>query len=317
MATMKAVRLHEFGGPEVLVYEDAPRPVPKEGEVLVKITAAGINPIDWKTAEGQIEKVVKHRLPLIPGRDAAGTVEALGADVTSLAVGDAVFAVTAMQRTGDGTYAEYVTLPANTVCPMPASVDFTNAAAIPLAGMTAWQALFDEANLQSGQTILIHGASGAVGAFAVQFAKIKGANVIATATGDDMEYVRGLGADTVVDYKTEKFEDTAKGVDAVLDTIGGDTQARSWGTLRDGGTLVTIVGAPAEPPEAAKRGVQGKYFDAHPDRASLAEIARLVDAGRVKLRIGFILPLSEAKQAQEIAKGGHTRGKGVLQVHAG
>lgn len=314
MTTMKAVRMHEFGGPEVLKYEDAPKPAPKEGEVLVKVAAAGINPIDWKVGEGMMEKMAQHSLPLIPGWDIAGTVEAQGPGVTSPAVGEAVFAMADNQR--DGAYAEYVALPANTLCPKPTSVDFTTAASIPLAGTTAWEALTEEANLQNGQTILIHGAGGAVGAFAVQFAKVKGAKVIATATGDDMEYVRGLGADTVVDYKAEKFEEAAHAVDAVLDTIGGDTQARSWGTLRDGGTLVTTVGALAEPPEATNRGVQGKAFGAHPDRASLAEIARLLDAGQVKTRVGAAFPLSEAKQAQELAKGGHTRGKVVLQVQA-
>jgi NADPH:quinone reductase-like Zn-dependent oxidoreductase len=312
MATMKAVRIHEFGGPDILVYEDAPKPEPQAGEVLLKVAAAGINPIDWKVAEGMMEKMTKHHLPLVPGWDVAGTVEALGSGVTSFAVGDAVFAMADNQR--DGAYTEYVALPADILCPKPSAVDFTAAASIPLAGTTAWQALTEQANLQSGQTILIHGAGGSVGAFAVQFAKVKGAKVIATATGDDIEYVRGLGADVLVDYKTEKFEDAAKGVDAVLDTIGGDTQARSWATLRDGGILVTTVGAAAVPPEAAHRGVQGKAFGAHPDAANLAEIARLVDAGQVKTRVGATFPLSEAKQAQEQAKSGHTRGKIVLTV---
>ena len=172
----------------------------------------------------------------------------------------------------------------------------------------------EQAGLASGQTILIHGAGGAVGAFAVQFAKVIGAKVIATATGDDIAYVRSLGADVVVDYKTEKFEDAAHGVDAVLDTIGDDTQARSWATLRDGGVLVTTVGAVNEPSEASARSVQGKPFGAHPDGAVLAEIARLVDAGQVKTRVGATFPLSEAKQAQEQAKSGHTQGKIVLKI---
>jgi NADPH:quinone reductase-like Zn-dependent oxidoreductase len=312
MATMKAVRLHEFGGPERLKYENAPKPEPKDGEVLIKVAASGINPIDWKVGEGMMEKMVKHPLPLIPGWDVAGTVEALGPGVTAFAVGDAVFAMADNQR--DGTYAEYTALPANTLCAKPSSVDFTAAASIPLASTTAWEALTEEANLQSGQTILIHGAGGAVGAFAVQFAKVKGAKVIATATGDDIAYVRGLGADTVIDYKTEKFEDEAHGVDAVLDTIGGDTQARSWATLRDGGVLVTTVGVIAETPEAAARGVQGKPFGARPDGKVLAEIARLVDTGEVKTRVGATFPLSEVKQAQEQAKSGHTQGKIVLTV---
>jgi NADPH:quinone reductase-like Zn-dependent oxidoreductase len=193
-------------------------------------------------------------------------------------------------------------------------VNFATAAAIPLAGTTAWQALTEQADLVSGQTILIHGGAGAVGAFAVQFAKVMGAKVIATATGDDLDYVRELGADAVVDYKTEKFEDAARDVDAVLDTIGGDTQARSWRTLRDGGVLVTTVGITTDSPEAAARGVRGKPFGSRPDGAALAEIARLVDSGRVKPRVGSVLPLSKARQAQELAQGGHTRGKVVLKI---
>lgn len=312
MATMKAVRIHKFGGPEILVYEDAPKPEPQAGEVLIRVAAAGINPIDWKVGEGMMEQMAKHSLPLIPGWDAAGTVEALGLGATAFAVGDAVFAMADNQR--DGAYAEYISLPANTLCQKPSSADFTAAASVPLASTTAWEALFEAANLQSGQTVLVHGAGGAVGAFAVQFAKVKGAKVVATATGDDIAYVRGLGADVVVDYKTEKFEDAAHGIDVVLDTIGGDTQARSWQTLRDGGILVTTVGVITESPEAAARGVQGKPFGAHPDSAVLAEIARLIDAGKVKTRVGAMFPLSEAKQAQEQAKSGHTRGKIVLTV---
>ena len=308
MTTMKAVRIHQFGGPEVLTYEDVPRPEPKEGDVLIKVAAAGVNPIDWKIGSG----MMPHPLPLIPGWDVAGTVEALGPGVSGFTAGEAVFAMADMRR--DGAYAEYVVVSANILCPKPASVDFPTAAAIPLAGTTAWEALTEQANLTSGQTILIHGGAGAVGAFAVQFAKLRGATVIATATGDDLEYVRGLGADVVVDYKTEKFEDVARDVDAVLDTIGGDTQARSWQTLRDGGILVTTVGAITESPEATARGVQGKPFGAHPDAAVLAEVARLVDAGQVKPRLGAVRPLSEARQAQELAQSGHTRGKVVLEV---
>ena len=312
MTTMKAVRQHKFGGLEVLVYEDAPKPAPKEGEVLVKVAAAAINPIDWKVREGQMEQVVHHALPLILGWDVAGTVEEAGPGVSSLTAGAAMFAMGDNRR--DGAYAEYVVLPAATLAPKPETVDFTTAAAIPLAGTTAWQALTEEAGLAGGQTILIHGGAGAVGAFAVQFAKVKGAHVIATATGDDLAYVRGLGADVVVDYKAERFEDAAQGVDAVLDTLSGDTRARSWAVLRDGGVLVSTLPGAEPPPEAAARGVQGKSFMAHPDGAALAEIGRLVDAGKVTVRVGSVQSLGEARQAQELAEGGHTRGKVVLTV---
>ncbi len=312
MTTMKAIRIHQFGGPEALTYEDAPKPEPKDGEVLIKVAAAGINPVDAMVEAGAMEHVVKHTLPLVPGWDVAGTVEAFGPGVTGFTTGDAVFACADFRR--DGAYAEYTVIAAEALCPKPASIGFPAAASIPLAGTTAWQALFVEADIQSGQTILIHGAGGSVGAFAVQFAKVKGAIVIATATGDDIEYVRSLGADVVVDYKTEKFEDAAHGVDAVQDAIGGETRARSWATLRDGGVLVSIRQGAAAPPEAASRGVQGKSFMAHPGAANLAEIVRLVDAGQVKTRVGATFPLSESKQAQEQAKSGHTRGKIVLTV---
>jgi len=312
MTTMKAVRIHEFGGPDKLKYEDAPKPEPKEGEVLIKVEAAGINPVDGMVEKGAMEKEVPHPLPLIPGWDVAGTVEALGPGVTAFAAGDAVFAFADIRR--DGAYAEFVLVAAATVAPKPASLDWAAAASVPLAATTAWQALFDQAALATGQTVLIHGAGGAVGSFAVQFAKVKGARVIATATGDDVEYVRGIGADVVVDYKTEKFEDAAKNMDAVLDTLSGDTRARSWATLRDGGVLVSTLPGAQPPPGDGARDVQGKSFMAHPDGATLKEIGGLIDAGQVKTRVGSILPLSQAKQAQELAQSGHTRGKIVLQV---
>lgn len=308
MTMMKAVRMHKFGGPEVLIYEDAPMPQPKEGEVLIKVAAAGINPIDWKVGEGYLN----HTLPMIPGGEFSGTVEATGLGVSAFKAGDAVFAMADISQ--DGAYAEFITVSADTLCPIPSSVDLMTAAALPLAGTTAWQALTEQARLASGQTILIHGAAGAVGGFAVQFAKAKGAKVIATASGTDLDYVRGLGADVVIDYKTQKFEDAAKGVDAVLDTIGGETQSRSWQTLREGGVLVTTVGITTDVSEAAARGIQGKALGAHPDGAELAEIARLVDAGQVKPRIASVYPLAEARQAQEFAKSGLAHGKVMLKV---
>ncbi len=310
--TMKAVRIHEFGSSNKLVYEDAPKPEAKDGEVLIKIAAAGINPVDSMIGAGKMEAMVHHTLPLILGWDAAGTIEAVGPGVTNFQPGDAVFAFANIRV--NGAYAEYISLPAAIVVPKPQSLSFDEAASVPLAGITAWEALFEQANLQSGQTILIHGAGGAVGGFAVQFAKAKGTTVYATATGDDVAYVQGLGADTVIDYKTEKFEDKAHGLDAVLNTLSGDTRARSWGTLKDGGVLVSTLPGAEATPEAAARGIVGKSFSAHPDASYLAEIGRLVDTGQVKVRVGAVLTLSEARQAQEQATGGHTQGKVVLSV---
>ena len=310
--TMKAVRIHQFGGPDKLVYEDAPKPEATDGEVLVKVAAAGINPVDIMIEEGKMEQEARHTLPLIPGWDVAGTVAAVGPGVSAFSVGDPVFAFADARR--NGAYAEYVLVTAATLAAKPAAVDFIGAASLPMAGTTAWEALFEQAHLTGGQTILIHGAGGSVGGFAVQFAKAKGATVIATATGVDIAYVQSIGADTVIDYKTEKFEDKAHGVDVVLDTISGDTRARSWATLRDGGILVSTLPGAEPPPDAAARGVQGKSFTAHPDAAVLTEIAQLVDAGKVKVRVGATVPLAEAKQAQEQEMGGHIHGKVVLSV---
>ncbi len=310
--TMKAIRIHEFGGPEKLVYEDAPKPEPKDGEVLIKVAAAGINPVDSMIGAGKMEAMVSHTLPLILGWDVAGTIEAVGAGVSNMKPGDEVFALADIRV--NGAYAEFIALPAAIVARKPKTLDLIAAGAVPLAATTAWEGLFEEAKLTAGQSVLIHGAGGAVGGFAVQFAKSKGAEVFATATGDDVAYVHGLGADTVIDYKAEKFEDIAQGMDAVLDTISGETQARSWGTLKNGGVLVSTLPPVNVPPDAAARGVTGKAFSAHPDAAYLAEIAALIDSGKVRVRVGAVLPLSDAKEAQQQAAGGHTRGKVVLNV---
>ena len=310
MATMKAVRLHEFGGPDVLQYEDAPRPEPGPGEVLIRVRASSVNPADWKIREGYFEKMIPHTLPLILGLDAAGVVEAAGPGVTEFRVGDEVYANVGMTR--DGSYAEYVTTPAGTVALKPKTADFGTAASVPTA-LTAWQALFDIAGLKAGQTALIQGAGGAVGSAAVQFAKNAGATVVATASGDDLAYVRGLGADTAVDYKTQRFEDAAHGVDVVLDTVGGETQIRSFGTMKPGGTLVATT-APPDMDAAGKHGVTAKMIQLSPNAGQLREVAALMDAGKFRVRVGLTLPLSEARQAQEKGQAGQVRGKIVLSV---
>ena len=308
MTMMKAVVVHRYGGPEVLTYEDVPVPTPGEGEALLKVEAAGVNPGEAKIRRGDFAQY--HTLPLILGFDLAGTVAALGPGVTRFAVGDAVYANS--DSTRDGGNAEYVAVRASSVALRPKTLDAVHAASVPLAGLTAWQALSKEAGLTAGQTILVHGAGGAVGAFAVQFARIRGARVIATATGEDLDYVRGLGAE-VVDYKAEKFEDAAKGVDAVLDTISGETQRRSWTVLRPGGVLVATPGPPDQ--EAARaHGVVARMVEVQPSAADLSEIAALIDAGRVRTRVGLTLPLPEARQAHERLESGGTHGKVVLTV---
>ena len=313
MATMKAVRLHEFGGPDVLRYEDAPRPEAGPGEVLIRVRAVGVNPVDWKIREGYLESMIPHALPLILGTDAAGIVEAVGAGVTEFKPGDAVLASVGLVR--EGAYAEYVAADVKATTLKPETASFEAAASIPVAALTAWQALFDIAGLSAGQTVLIHGAGGAVGAAAVQFARNIGATIIATASSADKGYVQGLGADTVVDYKAERFEDAAHDVYVVLDTIGGETQARSFTTMKPGGILVATT-APPDGEAAAKAGVTAQMIQMKPDGAQLREIGGLMDAGKFQVRIGLVLPLPDARQAQEKGEAGGVRGKVVLQVSA-
>ena len=309
MTMMKAIVVHQYGGPEVLSYEDVSKPTPGAGEVLLQVEAAGVNPGETKIRQGAFAEY--HTLPFILGYDLAGTVAELGPGVTQFAVGDTVY--TNCDSTRNGGNAEFVAVRVAEIARRPQSLDTVHAASVPLAGLTAWQALFDVGSLTAGQTVLIHGAGGAVGGFAVQFAKVKGAYVIATASGDDLEYVRGLGVDSVVDYKTERFEEIAKEVNFVLDTVGGETQARSFTTMKPGGILVATPGPPDE--DAAKaHGVRAKMVEVTPSAANLIEIAALIDAGQVKTRIGLILPLSEARQAHERLEKGGTRGKIVLQI---
>lgn len=307
MSNMKAVRIHEFGGADVLHYEDAPKPTPKADEILVRVHAAGVNPADWKIRAGLYKPAGLSPLPLIPGFDVAGTVESVGSDVTAFQACDAIYADAA------SAYAEYVSLKAEIAARKPQTLDFIHAAGVPVGALTAWQALFEHGGLKSGQTVLIHGAAGGVGTFAVQFAKHIGAHVITTASARNFDFLRGLGADEVIDYNTTKFEDVVKNVDVVFDTIGGDTQDRSWQTLKRGGVLVSIVQAPSA--DAAKEhGARGVIFSARSDAAQLTEIGQLIDAGVVKVTVDTVLPLSEARKAHEISETHHARGKIVLQV---
>jgi len=303
---MKAVRIHQFGGPDVLQVEDMPMPEPGPEEVRIQVMAAGVNPVDWKIREGMRGM----QLPLTMGADVAGVVDMVGPGVDMFHLGDRVFG-RAMPEYGG--YTEYTIAKANQVAFMPKSLDFVHAAAIPVAGITAWQALFDQAGLQAGQKVLIHGAAGGVGSFAVQFAKWKGATVYGTATGKHVDYVKSLGADVVIDYKTQRFEDVAHDMDMVLDTIGGDTFERSWGVLKPGGILVSLV-HPIPEGEAEAHGVRAKIFRADVNSRELAEIARLIDEGRVKVEVTTVLPLTDARKAQEMSESGHAHGKIVLSV---
>jgi NADPH:quinone reductase-like Zn-dependent oxidoreductase len=312
--TMKAIRIHNYGGPEVLHYEDAPRPQPQAGEVLVRVHAAGVNPIDWKVREGYMKDFWPHKFPLILGWDLSGVVEELGRGVSRFKIGDEVYSVP--DSTRNGAYADYIVVRESELALKPKSLHHIRAAALPLAAVTAWQALFDAGQLASGQRILIHGGSGGVGHVAVQLAKWKGAYVFATASTKNQDLLRELGVDEPIDYTKQKFEDVARDVDLVLDLIGGETQERSWSVLKKGGVLLSLV-QPASVEKAKALGVRAAFVASHPSGAQLAEIAKLIDSGELKPVIDRILPLSEARRAHELSQSGHTRGKIALRVSNG
>jgi NADPH:quinone reductase-like Zn-dependent oxidoreductase len=311
MADMKAVRIHEYGSPDVLLYENAPRPVPGTGEVLVRVHATSINPIDWKIRAGYMKDWIPFTFPAILGWDLSGVVDSVGTGVTAFKKGDEVFAMPEINR--NGAYAEYIVVKAELLAAKPAALDHAHAAAVPLAGLTAWHGLFEFAGLKAGQRVLIHGAAGGVGTYAVQLAKWKGAYVLGTSSGRNLELVKSLGADEAIDYTAGPFEQKAKDIDIVFDTIGGDTQDRSWKVLKKGGVLASTVGQPAAD-KAAAAGAVGKSIQNRPDAKILSEMAKLFDQGSLKVTVGMQLPLNEARRAHEASQGGHARGKIVLNT---
>ena len=308
---MKAIRLHARGGPEQLVYEEAPDPVSQDTDALVRVFASGITPTEltWEATYKSRSGAV--RLPSIPGHELSGVVEAVGPRGGSVKVGDAVYALTDFWR--DGTAAEHVAVRAADLAPKPQTLSYAQAAAVPLSALTAWQALFEHANLTAGQHVLIHGAAGGVGNYAVQLAHWRGAHVIGTASSGNLAFVRELGADEVIDYTKTSFEDVIHNVDVVFDTVGGDTLERSWPVLRRGGALVSIADAISED-KLAKYGVRGIFFIVVPSRLELMEIGQLIDSGAVRPIIEAILPLDQARQAFARGLSGHNRGKIVLRV---
>jgi NADPH:quinone reductase-like Zn-dependent oxidoreductase len=314
MNTMRAVRAHRRGGPEQLVYEVVPRPEPGPGEVLVAVHAASItsSELTWgATWTDSPEPGGRDRTPIIPSHEMSGVVAALGPGVTEAEVGDEVYGLIPFVR--NGAAAEYVTVPADILAAKPATVDHDAAAAVPLAALTVWQALVDHASLRAGQHILIHGAAGGVGSFAVQIAAALGARITATAGGRDRDFVTKLGAHEVVDYANERFEDHVDGVDVVLDMVGGETQARSWSVLRPGGVLVSVV-APPDARQAAAHGVRGVFFIVEPNRAQLETIARLIETGRLTPAVDRVVSLADTRAAYEALQTEHRRGKVVIHV---
>jgi NADPH:quinone reductase-like Zn-dependent oxidoreductase len=309
MTTMKAVRIHTYGDSSVLAYEDAPQPVPKEGEVLIRVIATSVNPFDAAVRAGYMNGYFSYSLPLILGTDVSGVIEQTGPGVTQFSRGDEVYTRAGVYK--DGAYAGYVVSAASDVAFKPKSLDHSQAAALPHVTLTAWEALFVQADLQPGQTVLIHGAAGGVGHMAVQLAKIRGARVIGTASVNS-DLLQELGVDQAINYSTERFEDLVHDVDVVLDTIGGDTQQRSWGTLKPGGILVSTI-QPPNAEEAAAHGVRQAMVMSNPPIAqTLTEISKMVDAGQLKPVVSMVLPLRDIQQAHQLIEGKHTRGKIVL-----
>ncbi len=314
MATMKVVRIHSYGGPEVLVCEDILRPEPATDEVLISVRAAGVNPVDWKIREGFGIEFFGHRLPLTLGCDLAGVVESTGAQVKGLKPGAAVYGYLNLERCG--AYAEYVIARESELTFKPQALDFTQAAAVPVGALTSWQALFDIAKLSRGQKALIHAAAGGVGHLAVQLAKAKGAIVVGTASAKNAEFVRSLGVDELIDYKTSRFEDAVKDADVVFDTVGGETQERSLQVLKRGGVLVSAVNEPSA--QACKQyGVKGAMVTVQPSADQLAEITELIESGKLRPTIAAVMPLRDARRAHEMSQSGHTRGKIILSLETG
>lgn len=307
--TMKAVVAHEYGGPAVLRFEEIPLPEPKENEVLVRVIASGVNPADPLILNGKFAKEFGTHLPLILGYDMAGVVVKAGAKVTKLKVGDPVYAYLLW----GGGWAEYCISNEGESAIKPKSLTFTEAAAAPLAALTAWQALVDVAKIDKGQTVLIHGGSGGVGSFAIQIAKARGAKVIATASTRNQDLLNELGADVAIDYTKQKFEEIAKDVDVVIDPVGRDTLARSYGVVKKGGIVVTLVSR-CDPAELKKREIRGESLSSHPDSIALGEITKWIEQKALRPVLTQVLPMAEAAKAVAQAETHHTRGKVVLKV---
>ena len=316
---MRAIVIEEFGGNDRLRVADRPEPEPGEGEVRIAVAAAGVNPVDWKLREGYLKDMLPHEFPVILGWDAAGTVDKVGEGVRDFQTGDEVYAYCRKPTVGGGCYAAKVVVPASAVARKPANLDLQQAAAVPLAGLTAWQALVDAADLRGTETVLVHAAAGGVGHFAVQIARARGARVFATAGSGNHAFLHDLGVEQAFDYDAADFRrrvhDVEEGMtlDVVLDTVGGDTFARSVDVLRPGGRIVSIVD-----PEGVQRakddGVDAHWVFVEPDGGQLAGLARMIEAGEITPHVSQVFPLEEAARALELSEEGHVRGKLVLAV---
>ena len=306
---MQAIRVHQYGGPEELKLEQIPCPEPQMGEVQVRVYAAGVLPIEWKIRQGAFHAFNPASFPYIPGSAFAGMIEEVGSLVTTFQEGQAVFG-----RSNKGTYAEYTTVSVETIALKPVSLSFDEAATISGGATTAWEALFDRGELQAGQRVLILGAAGGVGSFAVQLARWKGAQVIGSAGTANVDFVRSLGAETVVDYTTTAVEQVVHDVDLVVDTVGGQTLESAWQVIRRGGTLVSTAGMPSQE-KARELGIRALFFTGgRPSGERLQAIAQLINEGQVKVTLSRIFSLREASLAHELSQSGHGRGRIVLHI---
>jgi NADPH:quinone reductase-like Zn-dependent oxidoreductase len=307
---IRKVRIHRFGGPEVLQIDSVEPSLPDALQVLVRVQAASVNPVDFKIRNGQYPAVKEDRLPYTLGRDVSGIVELCGAQAAQFKIGDEVLGMVGI---GGGGYAQKVVLDQQALTRKPRLIGHAHAAAIPLAGLTAWQGLFRHGQLKSGQSVLIHGGSGGVGHFAIQFAKSKGARVLTTVSTDNVEFARRLGADVVIDYKTERFEEQAQDLDMVFDLIDGETRERSWKLLKQGGVLVSSLTEPSQQ-TAQRHGVRALRYTVEANGSELSEIAELVVAGKANPHVQKTFRLEEASAALAVVEHGGSVGKIVLSL---
>jgi NADPH:quinone reductase-like Zn-dependent oxidoreductase len=310
MRQMFAYRIQQFGGPEVFKRQKIEVPTPEDHEVLVRVRTASANPVDIKTRAGQYPLIGADKLPYTLGRDFAGVVEVAGKAASQWKAGDEVYGFVGQ---GQGAYAEFVIVDAGALARRPTTVDWKVAGAVPLAALTAWQGLFDHGDLNAGERVLIHAGAGGVGHFAVQFAKARRAEVFVTASGDGVEFVRELGADHVIDYSRQRFEDVAHDMDLVFDLVGGETQQRSWAVVKRGGALVSTLNEPSQI-EATSHGARATRYTARPDGNQLAEIGRLIDEGKVSVKLTATFPFGAVPDALAMLERGHVRGKVVVDM---
>jgi len=308
---MKAIVVNEFGGPDVLKYQDEPKPEPKDDEILVRVMAAAVNPVDAYVRQGMFAKRGLGDRPAIIGSDIAGVVEKTGAAARKFKPGDAVYSYLSVVR--GGAYAEFALAKESETALKPRNINFEEAAAVPLAATTAWQALIDTAKIDKGQTVLIHGGSGGVGSFAVQIAKARGAKVFSTASTAHQNTLKQLGVDQAIDYTTTKFEDVVRDVDVVLNCVRADALGRSYGVVRKRGIIVSITGEPDQT-ECAKHSIRCSGLGANPDAKVLEELTKLIEAGKIKPIVSQTYPLADAARAHQQIETHHTLGKIVLKV---